>query len=755
MKTNNNVANNSGIFKYGFLIALTTSFFLLVIALSSITYFTSQQVERATREFDIASRQTVLAQQLSKNLLDTGIYARDLQTVAKELEEKTQAEQNPQPAPKTLRGRNALPPPAEEKPTNVAVPFSVVPQSAIYNLQELKSHSQIFNENLKAFKAGGVLKDGTGQEIPIEAVTDPQLQATLAKIEVIWVPYLGLLNNFSSDVEKGVISKQTSDFLTDYTRMYNSALQAETTAFAGRQNEMIQSNISRLRSLQIVGVGVAFALFLAIVFGALQRLMRTDKQLAKAQRQTDDILKTVNEGLFLINRDLVIADQYSGKLEEILHQKNIAGRTLYDILKGMISQKDMDTTKLFVEQLYNVWVVEDLIQDLNPLKQVMLSYINDEGMGVTKFLEFNFLRVTDATGENIESVFVSVVDVTKEVRLQTQMQKDKEQHDRQIEMISYLLNADSRQLGHFMSETNSRLERVNEILRDSGNDDLHNKAEKLYREIHSLKGDASAVRLGALIGLAEQQEEKLKQLQNKMNLKGDDFLPFTVGLDEMVSMVAFIDNLIDRLNLQATNLADKIQARNNEVPFKENVGDYWHDYFDKYAEDIAKRQGKDVRVSVRGFDGLSVGECQMSVYKDIAIQLLKNAIVHGIETPEERLAKGKSRFGRVELSLQSQGDSYSLQVKDDGAGINWEKLREKAVEAGVYSQEQATSLQPKDLLKLMFKSGLSTAQTQDEDAGRGVGMDIVKQLASEAGGKIGVNSRTNQFTRIHITFPKN
>lgn len=753
MKTNDNVASNSGILvKYGFLIALTTSFFLLVIALSGITFVTSQQVEKATREFDVASRQTVLAQQLSKNLLDTGVYARDLQEVAKEL---AKASETPAPQPQPSKNRKAPPPPAESPAnanTSVAIPFAVVPQTAIYNLQELKSHSQIFTDNLKAFKEGGVLKDGAGQEIPVQAVTDPQLQATLAKIEAIWTPYLGLLNNFSEDVEKGVISKQTSDFLTDYTRMYNSALQAETTSFAGRQNEMIQSSIARLRNMQIFGVGIAFLLFVAIVFGALQRLMRTDKQLAVAQRQTDDIMKTVNEGLFLIDKDLVIADQYSGKLEQILNQKNIAGRTLYDILKGMISQKDMDTTKLFVEQLYNVWVVEELIQDLNPLKQVMLSYIDENGVGITQFLEFNFLRVMDEAGESVESVFVSVIDVTKEIRLQAQMQKDKEQHDRQIEMISYLLNTDSRQLEHFMSETKVRLERMNDILKDSTKVDLRAKAEQLYRETHSLKGDASAVNLGALIGLAEKQEEKLKQLLNQMSLKGDDFLPFTVGLDEMVSMVAFIDNLVQRLHLRAGGSVGSIA--NDEVHVQENDGGYWQEFFEKYAHDIASRQGKEVSVKVKGFDGLGIDDEAMSVYKDITVQLLKNAIVHGIEFPTERTAKGKSRVGRVELSLQAQGDSYSLQVKDDGAGIDWDRLREKAVETGTYSQEQAANLQPKDLLKLMFKSGLSTAQTQDEDAGRGVGMDIVKQLAGEAGGKIGVNSRSNQFTRIHITFPK-
>lgn len=755
MSKQNTSNKPAGLAKYRALILLVVSFFVLVLILSSITFVVSEKLASATKEFEQSAQQTVLVQQISKNLLDLNLY---LQVAEREQVALEQAKLASLPAPSRFNKQSTpLPTPAESETDESALPagtysIDTLPQMGIYQLGELNDQVQMFTNTLNALKNGGTVKDTFGNDVAIKAVTDPQLKETLAKIETIWTPYLGLLQNFVKDTDAGVIKKQTSDYLVDYTRLYNTALQTETLAFASRQNYLIQDVANMLRWSQTIGVTMAFVLFLAIVFGSLRQLMRTDKELLVAQQQTDDILKTVNEGLFLINKDLVIADQYSGKLEQILHQKNIAGRTLYDILKGMISQKDMDTTKLFIEQLYNVWVVEELIQDLNPLKQVMLSYIDENGVGVTQFLEFNFLRVMDEAGESIESVFVSVVDVTKEIRLQAQMQKDKEQHDRQIEMISYLLNTDSRQLEHFMGETKVRLERINDILKDSTKVDLRAKAEQLYREMHSLKGDASAVNLGALIGLAEKQEEKLKQLQNQMSLKGDDFLPFTVGLDEMVSMVAFIDNLVQRLHLRAGGSVGLIAS--DEVHMQENDGGYWQEFFEKYAHDIASRQGKEVSIKVKGFDGLGIDDEEMSVYKDITVQLLKNAIVHGIELPAFRTAKGKSRVGRVELSLQAQGDSYSLQVKDDGAGINWEKLREKAVETGTYSQEQAVNLQPKDLLKLMFKSGLSTAQTQDEDAGRGVGMDIVKQLASEAGGKIGVNSRSNQFTRIHITFPK-
>ncbi|MDO4426776.1 MAG: ATP-binding protein [Moraxella sp.] len=744
---NNHPKKKTGLAKYRSLIILATSFFALVALLSGITFFASQKLANATKEFELASQQTVIVQQISKNLLDLNLK---VEALGKELQTTT----SPAATQTTENIENT------EHLANLEqgiYPIDTLPQSGIYQLAELETQTAQFTETLKTLKEGGTLNDINGTPINIAPVTDPELQTTLDKIETIWTPYLGLMEHFIRNTKEGSIKKQTSDYLVDYVRLYNTTLQAETLSFSSRQNALIQYSANQLRLLQIAGISLAFLLFLAIVFGSLRQLARTDAQLAVAKQQTDDIMKTVNEGLFLVNKDLVIADQYSAKLEQILHQKNIAGRTLYDILEGTISQKDMETTKLFVEQLYNTWVVEELIQDLNPLKQVLVSYLDENGIGATQFLEFNFLRVMDEKEEQVDSVFVSVVDVTKEVHLQSQMQKDKEQHNRQIEMISYLLSIDNKQLIHFLSETKARIERMNNVLKNRGTDNLRDKAQQLYRETHSLKGDASAVNLSALVDIATQQEEKLKALLMHSNLKGNDFLPFTVGLDEMVNMMSFIENLVQRLNLQNANvpLADlTTDGQSTHTHSTAPAEDYWQNYFKQYAHDIADRQAKQVSVSVTGFDVLNLEDKKASALKDIAVQLLKNAIVHGIESSEERRRKGKDGMGHISLALENSDNELILKVKDDGAGINWEKLREKAVQEGLYTPAEAANLQSKALLRLMFKSGLSTADKQDEDAGRGVGMDIVKTLANEIGGRIGVNSRSNQFTQISVSLPK-
>lgn len=545
-----------------------------------------------------------------------------------------------------------------------------------------------------------------------------------------------------------------------------------------------------VRILQILTLLGLIGFLLYFVNYTFRRMRLADADVQRAQQQTQEIMATVNEGLFLIDKNLIIDEQYSARLEDLLHQKNIAGRSLLDVLRGMISPADMETTQLFVEQLYNNWVVEELIQDLNPLKQVLVSYIDDKGISDTKFLSFNFLRVTD-DNNNVVKVFVSVVDVTNEIRLQKQMQQDQEQHDRQIQMISYLLSVEPTQIGQFIEQSKQRIERMNNVLK-MDNQDYAAKASQLFRDMHSLKGDASAIKLDAVVNIAQREEAELKKIQQSTQVRGNDFLSFTIGLNQLLEMLDFIETLMQKLNftaftaqpttvnqspalnttengseitsasLNATSnqqvegtqahspVVAKPQNRDNTLP----TPPYWQTLFNQYAQDIAKRHDKSVLLEVTGFDQSSVSDTEMAMYKDISIQLLKNAIVHGIESPNQRLALNKAATGHIKLSLTEQDNQRTLTIHDDGQGIDWQTIKQKAVELGKITTEQAHHLQPKQLVGLLFSPGLSTADKLDEDAGQGVGMDIVRQLAIEGHGHLHLNSKPNQFTEFVLRFPK-
>ena len=142
------------------------------------------------------------------------------------------------------------------------------------------------------------------------------------------------------------------------------------------------------------------------------------------------------------------------------------------------------------------------------------------------------------------------------------------------------------------------------------------------------------------------------------------------------------------------------------------------------------------------------------IVNEVAIQLLRNSVVHGIETPEVRNHRGKLPIGHVHMSLQDQGDKFLLTFEDDGNGIDYAAIAQKAVALGKYTAEEATKLDKRALVSLLFSPGFSTAKNSTEDAGRGVGLDIIKDRIVSLGGTVNVASRLHGYTRFSFTLPK-
>jgi len=136
---------------------------------------------------------------------------------------------------------------------------------------------------------------------------------------------------------------------------------------------------------------------------------------------------------------------------------------------------------------------------------------------------------------------------------------------------------------------------------------------------------------------------------------------------------------------------------------------------------------------------------------DPLVHLIRNSIDHGVETPETRLAAGKPRFGTVHLSAVHSGDSVLITIKDDGAGLDKEAIRAKAMERGIISA--AAELSEKELFALIFAPGFSTAKKVSSISGRGVGMDVVKRAIDALRGSIEIASVRGEGTRIMVRIP--
>jgi two-component system chemotaxis sensor kinase CheA len=168
---------------------------------------------------------------------------------------------------------------------------------------------------------------------------------------------------------------------------------------------------------------------------------------------------------------------------------------------------------------------------------------------------------------------------------------------------------------------------------------------------------------------------------------------------------------------------------------------------------VAVENNKEATLQCTGFD--EVPNDLRRAIKDIGVQAVRNAIVHGIEAPGVRLSAGKPQQGIVRLSFQDMGDAgYKLIVEDDGQGLSTERIKEVALKKGFVTPERAQTLDTKQIFALLFQAGFSTVETATKDAGRGVGMNLIADLTNQAGGRVSVATSPGKFTRLTMTLPR-
>lgn len=174
--------------------------------------------------------------------------------------------------------------------------------------------------------------------------------------------------------------------------------------------------------------------------------------------------------------------------------------------------------------------------------------------------------------------------------------------------------------------------------------------------------------------------------------------------------------------------------------------------FPRMVRDLAKELNKDINLTIEGED-TELDRTVIDEIGDPLMHLLRNSLDHGVEHPDDREAKGKPRTGEVGLIARHEGNNVVIMVTDDGAGINAEKIRNKAVEKGMISREEADALPDADAVRLIFLPGFSTAEVITDVSGRGVGMDVVRSKIESLGGHVDVETKIDEGSVFKIKLP--
>ena len=207
-----------------------------------------------------------------------------------------------------------------------------------------------------------------------------------------------------------------------------------------------------------------------------------------------------------------------------------------------------------------------------------------------------------------------------------------------------------------------------------------------------------------------------------------------------------LDQVVGQLDLLVSDLQSAVMKTRMQP-----IGRLFQKY-PRIARDLARALGKEVELVLIGED-TEIDKTMIEDLSDPIIHLIRNAVDHGIELPEERRAHGKPEKSQVRLEARQEGDHIVLLVADDGRGMNPERLRAKAVEKGLITDEEANTMDERQSFNLVMLPGFSTKDVASDVSGRGVGMDVVKTNIQKLNGSIDIKSVSGQGTSFVISLP--
>ena len=235
--------------------------------------------------------------------------------------------------------------------------------------------------------------------------------------------------------------------------------------------------------------------------------------------------------------------------------------------------------------------------------------------------------------------------------------------------------------------------------------------------------------------------DKVMNLVGELVLARNQILQFATRMKDSSFLAAS-----QHLNLITTELQAGVMKTRMQP-----IGNIW-DQFPRTVRDVALTCGKEVNIEMEGRE-TELDKTIIEAIKDPLTHLVRNSVDHGIELPEDRVKWGKDRSGRLILRAFHEGGQVNIEITDDGAGLNVERIYQKAIERGIITTERAAHMTEREIFNLIFLPGFSTAEQVTNVSGRGVGMDVVKTNVEKIGGTVDIQSTLGRGTTVRVKIP--
>jgi two-component system chemotaxis sensor kinase CheA len=442
-------------------------------------------------------------------------------------------------------------------------------------------------------------------------------------------------------------------------------------------------------------------------------------------------------GLFFMDGNFIIQDHYSRFLEEMLSQTNLFGKLFTDIIADSVTPSELEAIKDYFRMIIDRTYDQDMLDDINPLNE--LHYVNVE-TGARKVFQCAFATVERGHGEVF--FLVTVYDITVRVELQQRLAEEESRRQEEMQSVFELINVERDVFNDFSEDMEHEFGTIDKTLKSDMSS--HEVLVKVYQSVHAIKSNAVILGLNVFGNKLHALESRIKKLREAEAVSFAEMLNLTVEIEKIAQEKDKFQEIINKLQSYGGEVAAGGVKQNVKVLI---------DSLAKATEKASADMEKQISFIANDIDSEAVQWGPRRIMKEILMQLVRNSVVHGIERSEDRKAKGKDEGGIIKLSIKMTEDQKQIQMKlsDDGGGLNYKRIAEKAIQNNLIKKADAEN---KDvLMKVIFSPGFSTAETEGVHAGRGIGLNLVRDRIKEVNGTIKLRSETDKGTIFFISIP--
>lgn len=450
--------------------------------------------------------------------------------------------------------------------------------------------------------------------------------------------------------------------------------------------------------------------------------------------ENDKYLQNVNDGLLFVDYGQIISNDYSRSLVDIFDREEIGGQHLSDFLYPQKEEQHFRRKKLekFLIGLFNNPERFDSIDDsINPLHNIWIS--RNDGRRIQ--VDGSYRKIEDRG--SLVQIMIIFKDRTDEGILEKKLEEKEMRSNFELDSVISILRSGPGPFLQYIDESHEFLAQFRlDIL------DIHNikTVNRSFRAINSMKCSAAYFDFKAVEKLCHNLEDILSGFRSG-NFNRKEALDIII--DDIYVQFEHVKLLIRRFQEFLSTAEGKIYetSRNKQDHFFDSLKIMMTrnaDYLEKQIDFVFRSDFPDFPL--------------IQEIKNPVIQLLRNAVDHGIELPAQRMSVGKIEQGKIQLSIvKTEEGGAAITIEDDGGGMDFEKLREIAVENGFIKKEENPG--QGNLIRALFSSGFSIKKQIDRLSGRGVGLDAVKEDISRIGGKITVKTDRQKGSRFTILLP--